>query len=218
MKFPPYLKQNDTIAIICPSGHLPLGNVQKAKITLEEWGFKVKIGKTVGSEYFYFSDNDENRLAELQKNLDDPEVKAIIMGRGGYGLSRIIDQIDFTKFLENPKWICGFSDITVLLSHLQQSFQIACIHGPMANSFHIVNPSNKPHLLSLRDLLLGKNLQETIMPSNKYNKPGEAFGILTGGNLTILAHLTGSISQVDMSGKILFIEDVGEYLYNIDRM
>ena len=138
------------------------------------------------------------------------------MGRGGYGMSRIIDALDFTKFLEKPKWICGFSDITVLHNHLQARFGVASLHSPMCGAFK-PETVNEAWLLTLRAGLLGQPLQYTI-PASTFHRPGNVTAPLTGGNLAILAHLTGSVSEVDTAGKILFIEDIGEYLYNADRM
>lgn len=216
LKFPPFLKQGDTIAITCPSGYFPLSNAIFAKQALEDWGFRVIIGETVGSAYFYFSEKDEIRLAELQDFLDDTEVKAIMMGRGGYGLSRIIDDIDFSRFQKYPKWLNGFSDITVLHSHIHQCYGIASLHGPMCNAFKEIS-AELPHLQSLRNAFIGEPINYPVS-SSTYNIPGEAKGMVVGGNLAILAHLCGSVSQLNTKGKILFIEEVGEYLYNIDRM
>lgn len=216
MQIPPKLTKGDSIGIVCSSGHLDFSKTIIVKQTLENWGFHVILGKTVGSGHGYFSETDENRLADLQEHLDNPEIKAIIMGRGGYGLSRIIDAIDFTKFKENPKWINGFSDITVLHSHINNQLNIATIHGPMCSAFQEIN-TDSAHLLSLKQAFLNERIHYPI-PMNEHNKPGNAKGILIGGNLAILAHLTGSVSELKTKGKILFIEDVDEYLYNIDRM
>lgn len=216
LKSPPSLKPGDTIAITCPSGYFPLSDAVFAKQALEGWGFRVVIGKTVGSSYFYFSEKDEARLAELQNFLDDGAIKAVMMGRGGYGLSRIIDDIDFSGFQRHPKWLNGFSDITVLHSHIQQCCGIATLHGPMCNAFKETDPGLL-HLQSLRKALTGSVIDYPVAPGI-YNLPGQARGPLVGGNLAILAHLCGSVSQLDTKGKILFLEEVGEYLYNIDRM
>src|SRR5690606_4457377 len=217
MKFPPLLQAGDTIAITCPSGYLPPERTVFAKKTLEAWGYQVVVGQTVGHEHFYFSDTDEGRLRELQTFLDDKNVKAILMGRGGYGLSRIIDQIDFKKFKRHPKWICGFSDITVLHSHIHARLGISTIHGPMCAAFTQEAKDAAPHLLSLKKLFTGKAIKYPI-PANPYNRPGKAKGVLVGGNLAILSHLSGSVSQMQTKGKILFLEDIGEYLYAADRM
>lgn len=213
---PSPLKSGDVIGITCPAGYIPMDRVVCAIETLKSWGFQTKLGKTVGSEYHYFSGHDANRLQDLQQMLDDPSIKAILMGRGGYGCSRIIDDLDFTDFLKHPKWICGFSDITVLHSHIQRNFGIPTLHSPMCAAFQQNSLESLP-VQSLKNALLGKTLRYEI-PSHPFNREGRAMGILTGGNLAMLAHLTGSNSQVETSGKILFLEDVGEYLYNTDRM
>lgn len=213
---PPYLKPGDTIGITCPSGYLPTERIVSAKKTLESWGYKVITGSTVGSGHYYFSDNDERRLYDLQSMLDNKEVAAILMGRGGYGLSRIIDQVDFTEFCRHPKWICGFSDITVLHNHIQAQFGIATLHGPMCAAFR-EDTALERHILSVQQAWSGQSLHYPLSP-HMQNRNGHASGILTGGNLAILAHLSGSVSQVDTRDKILFLEDIGEYLYNIDRM
>ncbi|MFA6057214.1 MAG: LD-carboxypeptidase [Taibaiella sp.] len=213
---PPYLKKGDTVGITCPAGYLPAERTVFAKRTLEAWGYNVIVGSTVGSGHYYFSDTDERRLFDLQALLDNKDVKAILMGRGGYGLSRIIDKIDFTQFQLYPKWICGFSDISVLHSHIQAQFGIVTLHSPMCGAFtqeHEIHP----HILSLQQIWTGEQVHYPLHP-HEYNRLGKAEGILVGGNLAILAHLSGSSSQMDTAGKILFIEDIGEYLYNIDRM
>jgi len=217
MTIPPYLKPGDTIAITCPSGYVPAERIIFAQQTLEQWGYRVVLGKTIGTEYFYFSDKDDQRLLDLQTFLDDKSVKAILMGRGGYGLSRIIDDIDFSAFARHPKWICGFSDITVLHNHIHANTGIATLHSPMCGAFKEDN-LDEPFLRSLKLALEGGSPIDYPIPYSAFNRPGMAEGILTGGNLAMLAHLTGSASQADTRGKILFIEDIGEYLYNIDRM
>jgi muramoyltetrapeptide carboxypeptidase len=213
---PPYLQKGDTIGITCPSGYLPAGRVLFAKKTLEAWGYKVIVGSTVGSGHYYFSDTDDRRLYDLQTMLDNKDIKAILMGRGGYGLSRILDRIDFTNFVAHPKWICGFSDITVLHSHIHAQFGIASLHGPMCSAF-VEDDDAHPHILSLQQFWRGEAVDYPLHP-HEYNRLGTAKGSLVGGNLAILAHLSGSESQMNTEGKILFIEDIGEYLYNIDRM
>ncbi|RYD53013.1 MAG: LD-carboxypeptidase [Sphingobacteriales bacterium] len=216
LQSPPYLHPGSTIGITCPAGFLPVEKAHACMQILERHGFRVKAGATVGSEHFYFSGTDEARCADLQQLLDDPETDAILMGRGGYGLSRIVDELDFTAFVEKPKWIWGFSDITVLHSHIQQQFGIATLHGPMCAAF-TPETAQAPHIEATIHALLGKTLHYTL-PPHPLNRSGTAQGILTGGNLALLAHLTGSPSQVDTEGKILFIEDIGEYRYNLDRM
>jgi len=155
-------------------------------------------------------------LNDFQQMLDDDEVKAILCARGGYGLSRIIDQIDFKKFKKQPKWIIGYSDVTILHSHLYSNYYISSIHAPMAAAFNDAGYINR-FVQSLHQALEGKKLKYSCEP-HEFNKKGEAIGELVGGNLTLLAHLVGTDSDIKTRGRILFLEDVGEYLYNIDRM
>jgi muramoyltetrapeptide carboxypeptidase len=217
MIIPSFLQPGDTIAITCPSGYVPIERVQPAIAVLEQWGYTVVLGNTVGNEHGYFSGTDSERRQDLQSFLDDRSIKAILMGRGGYGLSRIIDDLDFSTFIKYPKWIAGFSDITVLHSHIQANYQIATLHSPMSGAFATDN-NEAPYLLSLKTALAGDDPIDYPIHPSSYNRMGVAQGIVTGGNLAMLAHLTGSTSQIDTRGKILFLEDVGEYLYNIDRM
>ncbi|RQO30250.1 LD-carboxypeptidase [Taibaiella sp. KBW10] len=216
MQIPAYLQQGDTIAITCPSGFIPKETVFQSKAILESWGYKVILGKTVGESDNYFSAPDEERRADLQQFLDDPGVTAILMGRGGYGMSRIIDELDFTHFISHPKWICGFSDITVIHNHINTNYGIATLHGPMCSSFTEAN-QQADFLQSFQQIITGQSPSYPI-PDCVYNIPGKAQGLLVGGNLAMLAHLTGSASQVNARDKILFIEDIGEHLYNVDRM
>ena len=215
-QLPPALRPGDTIGITCPSGYVAPERVQHAVTVLQRWGFRVKTGRTVGGAHFYFSGTDDERLADLQEMLDDPGVQAILMGRGGYGMSRIIDRIDFTAFREKPKWICGFSDITLLHSHIHATLQMPTLHSPMCGAF-TPETEQADFLLSLKRALEGIPLTYH-MPASAYNRPGIAEGMLTGGNLAMLAHSTGSVSAVDTRVKILFIEDIGEHLYQADRM
>lgn len=216
MPHPPFLKTGSTIGITCPAGYVSNDRVAYAIKVLEHWGFNVKPGDTVGAEHFYFSGTDEQRLADLQNMLNDKNVDAILMGRGGYGMSRIIDKIDFTAFLNRPKWICGFSDITVLHSHLQANYVMPSLHSPMCGAFK-PETKNEEYLKTLYAALTGESLYYHA-PHSEYNREGTAEAILTGGNLAILAHLTGSPSEVNTTDKILFIEDIGEHLYNADRL
>jgi len=214
---PPYLKSGDTIGMVCPAGFMPLEKAQTCIDTLQAWGYKVKVGKTIGgNSETYFSGTDEERLTDFQQMLDDPEVNAILCGRGGYGTGRIIDRIKFKKFRKHPKWIIGYSDITVLHCHLYSRFKISSIHAPMAAAFNEEGYKNE-FVLSLKSVLEGKPISYSCEP-HEANRTGKATGVLVGGNLALLAHLTGSRSDIDTKGKILFFEDIGEYSYNIDRM
>lgn len=216
MVLPPFLKSGDLIGITCPSSYVDPTRVAGARDVLESWGFRVRLGVTVGLGQDYFSGTDAERLADLQRMLDDPELSTVLMGRGGYGLSRIIDQLDLTAFRQRPKWICGFSDITVLLSHVQAQAGIACMHTPMCGA---IRPDTKDTLAirSLFQLWSGERARYEL-PPYAYNRHGAAEGILTGGNLSILSHLIGSSSDVSLDGAILFLEDIDEYLYRVDRM
>ena len=216
VKQPPYLKKGDRIGIVCPAGYMPKKNAAICIETLQNWGYQVLIGKTLGSQFHYFSGTDQERLADLQTMLDDPSIQAILCGRGGYGLSRIIDQLNFTKFKKHPKWLIGFSDITVLHSHLYQQIKYASLHAPMAAAFN-GGGANNVSVQSLKKALKGDLANYTCAPHN-FNTIGKATGELIGGNLSLIAHLIGTKSSLKTAGKILFIEDVGEYLYNIDRM
>lgn len=214
VKIPPYLQKGDTIGIICPAGYMPFNNAETCIATLIQWGYKVKLGKTLGSQSNYFSGTDAERLADLQNMLDDNSVKAILCARGGFGTSRIIDQVNFKKFKKHPKWIIGYSDITVLHSHLLKRYKTASLHAPMAAAF---NDGDNEYLQSLQKAIAGKKVNYKTEP-HTLNRTGKATGQLVGGNLALLAHLVGTPSDVSTNGKILFIEDIGEYLYNADRM
>ena len=217
MILPPYLQPNDTIALLCPAGYMPREKAITCIETLQSWGYRVREGKTLGgTSENYFSGTDDQRLAELQQNIDDPEIKAILCGRGGYGLTRIIDRIDFSRFEKDPKWIIGYSDITVLHAHIWSNYKIATLHAPMASAFNDGEAGNE-YIQSLRQAMAGQPAAYTCA-GHPFNRPGTAAGRLIGGNLSLLAHLTGTSSDIKTKGKILFLEDVGEYRYNIDRM
>ena len=214
---PPYLQKDDTIGLVCPAGYMAKEKIETCIHTLQEWGYRVKTGKTIGEEPVnYFSGTDEERLADFQQMLDDDDVKAILCARGGYGISRIIDQLDFEKFKENPKWIVGYSDVTVLHSHIYRNYKITSLHSPMASAFNDEGYKSE-YVLSLKDALEGKKIRYTC-DIHELNRKGEGIGELIGGNLSILTHLIGSASEIKTKGRILFIEDVGEYYYKIDRM
>ena len=217
MKFPTYLKPGDTIAIVCPAGYLPAAKAKACINTLKKWGFKVTKGETLGGKSKnYFSGSFEERLADLQNQIDDPSINAILCGRGGYGTTHLLDHIDWKKFKKNPKWIIGFSDITILHTYLLTEIGVASIHGPMANAFNEDNGINR-YTLSLKDSLEGKPVHYTAKP-HAQNTYGKATAPMVGGNLSLLAHAVGTNADVDTRGKILFIEDVGEQLYNVERM
>jgi muramoyltetrapeptide carboxypeptidase len=218
---PPYLKAGDTIGITSPAGYITREEIQPSVIQMESWGFKTKIGDTIGKRDFSFGGTDAERIADMQQMLDDRSIKAIMCARGGYGSVRIIDQLDFKNFAIHPKWVIGFSDITVLHSHLNRNYGIASVHSKMCNSFpddwNKAEPIQIATILSIRQALTGEKMKYTI-PSNIQNRRGAVEGMLVGGNLKTIETLAGSRSDIKTGGKILFVEDTGEYLYSIDRM
>jgi muramoyltetrapeptide carboxypeptidase len=209
----PYLKKGDKIAITCPAKKLP-NPMTDAIALLQSWGLEVVLGDTVEASYHQFAGDDAFRAHDLQRFIDDDSIKAIIAARGGYGVIRMIDLVDFSRFAEHPKWVVGFSDITLLHSHLLANFNAPSIHGQMPMT---IPDASVRSLETLRKALFGEELNYLLEP-NQLNRPGEGTGILTGGNLSLLLAASGSASDPDYSGKILFIEDVSEYLYAIDRM
>lgn len=213
---PPYLKSGDTVAIVAPARKVTPADMLPAIELLGSWGFKVITGKNLYGSNNQYSGTDEERLADFQQMLDDTDVKAIFCARGGYGTLRIIDKIDFSVFAGSPKWIIGFSDVTALHSHINRNLNIETIHAAMPLTFPKDNSAHHS-LVTLRDTLFGKKLTYGL-PVHNYNRSGNAEAQLVGGNLSILYALSGSVSDIDTSGKILFIEDLDEYLYHIDRM
>lgn len=220
-KIPPYLKQGDTLGITSPAGYITLEQIQPSVLQMQSWGFNIKIGTTIGKRDFTYGGTDEERLTDFQQMLDDPTIKTIMCARGGYGFVRIIDKLDFTAFKRNPKWIIGFSDITVLHCHLAKNYAIASIHSKMCNSFpddwDKAEPLQIETILSIKNALIGEQMSY-IAPINVNNRLGKVEGMVVGGNLSIIETLSGSDSDLDTKNKILFIEDTGEYLYSIDRM
>ena len=215
MIFPPFLRPGDKIGIIAPAGCISypddiMGGLQ----ILSNWGLSVVEGHTPALRHFQFAGTDEQRLTDLQRMLDAPDIRAIIAVRGGYGCSRIIDGIDFSGFRRSPKWLIGFSDITLLLCHLEK-LGFAGIHGPMVKqlSTGVSNEASE----ALRKIIFGETVRYKADP-HILNRQGTTSGRLTGGNLCLLAHSIGSFSETDTHNKILFLEDVGEQLYNLDRM
>ena len=209
---PPYLKKGDTIAIVATARKNIDDNLKPAISWLKNWGIEVVIGSTIGLDNNQLAGTDEQRAADFQAQLDNPNIKAIWCVRGGYGTVRMIDLLDFTKFKQSPKWIVGFSDVTVLHSHLN-TMGYQSIHGIMPVSSKASEEAKE----TLRKALFGEHLEYTV-PCENMNRLGTAKGELVGGNLSILYSLLGSPSAIDCSDKILFIEDLDEYLYHIDRM
>ena len=219
-RIPPYLKPGDTIGICCPSGYISHEDIKPAIDKIQEWGFKVKVGNSVGQKYFTLGGTDDIRKEDFQNMLDDNAVNAILFGRGGYGAVRIIDNLNFKSFLKSPKWILGFSDATLFHTHLS-TFRIASIHCKMCNSFPAewakAELTQQESIDSIRRCLVGEKLRYRSIVNNN-NRQGVATGILIGGNLSLLENAIGTPSDFSTEGKLLFIEDVDEYLYNIDRM
>ncbi len=213
MILPKYLKEKDTVAIISTARKISLEEIQPAIKLLESWNLKVKVGTTIGLEDNQFAGTDEERIEDFQNMLDDDEVKAIWCARGGYGTVRIIDALDFTKFKKQSKWIVGYSDVTVLHNYIN-NLGFETLHATMP----INVPKNSIEALnSLKDAFFGKPLKYSTK-SEKLNRFGDATGELVGGNLSMLYSLLGSETAINTDGKILFIEDLDEYLYHVDRM
>jgi len=216
MKTPPYLKKGDRIALVSTARKISPAEVEPAIRLFTDWGLEVVEGKNLYSSYNQFAGSDEQRTSDMQQMLDDESIRAIICSRGGYGTARIIDQLDFSRFKENPKWIVGFSDVTVLHSHIHRHYNIETLHAIMPVNFKDKCESN-PSLNSLKKALFGKELIYRI-PSENENRKGSCKGQLVGGNLSIIYSLTNTNSDISTNGKILFIEDLDEYLYHLDRM
>lgn len=220
VKRPPWLKPGDTIAITSPAGAISEAELKPALEQIRSWGYRVRLGSTIGKKDFSFGGSDDERCADLQQLLNDPAVAAILCARGGYGSVRIIDNLDWSGFRKHPKWVIGFSDITVLHSHIHRHTGIATIHSKMCNSFpddwEKAEPIQRDTVLSIRDALEGKPMSYTA-PASERNRPGSAEGVLVGGNLRTLENLAGTASDIDTRGKILFVEDTGEYPYSVDR-
>ena len=213
MKIPPSLQKGDTIALVATARKNIDDNLKPAIDLLHSWGLEVVIGSSIGLDNNQLAGTDEQRAADFQQQMDNPNIKAIWCVRGGYGTVRMIDLLDFTKFKQNPKWIVGFSDVTVIHSYVNK-LKIATIHGAMPIT---VGKASAESIESLRKSLFGEKLEyeTSFSPANRL---GNAKGEIVGGNLSILYSLMGSNAQIDCKGKILFIEDLDEYLYHIDRM
>ena len=214
---PPHLKKGDTIIILAPAGKIKDREAIDPGIDLaNHWGLVVFFGNHLLAQDNTFAGTDSERRDDLQKALDDPSIKAIWAARGGYGTVRIIDDLDFSKFMEHPKWIIGYSDVTVLHNKIH-GLGYQSLHGQMPLTLDLEDPSQKESIQTLYGTLFGKKLQYKI-PSSKYNRLGESSGQLVGGNLSIVYSMLASDTNLNMNGKVLFIEDVGEALYHIDRM
>ncbi|WP_306349577.1 S66 peptidase family protein [Flavobacterium sp. '19STA2R22 D10 B1'] len=213
MKLPEYLKKGDTVAIVATARKYTLENLEPSINLLKKWGLEVVVGKTIGLENNQLGGTDLERAADFQSMVDNANIKAIWCVRGGYGTVKMIDLVDFTKFKKNPKWVVGFSDCTVLHNHIH-NMGVASLHAIMPINVTSCTPEASE---SLRAGLFGEKLYYEY-PTNPLNRKGDASGVLVGGNLSVIYSLLGSKSAIDTRGKILFIEDLDEYLYHIDRM
>ncbi|WP_412766962.1 S66 peptidase family protein [Tenacibaculum vairaonense] len=215
---PPYLQKGDTVALVAPAGILKNRKnvIDKAKQLLEDWGLKVVYGKHMFNQGNHFAGTDDERCQDFQEAMDNPNVKAIWCARGGYGSVRILDKLDFSKFKDSPKWVIGYSDITAFHNHIH-NLGIETLHAMMGTSMQD-KKEDIPHTIStFKKALFGERLSYEIT-SSKYNRKGNVSGELIGGNIAILTSMLGSESQMSTEGKILFIEEIGEYKYSIDRM
>ncbi|NNE32037.1 MAG: LD-carboxypeptidase [Winogradskyella sp.] len=215
---PPYLKAGDTVAIVAPSGILKNREreVQQAKDLLKSWGLHAVVGKHVFSTSNHFAGTDAQRCEDLQNAMDDPKISAIWCARGGYGTVRILDNLDYTEFKKHPKWLIGYSDITALHNQLHNA-GFESLHALLCVSLTKDLSEVKHAIDTFKSALFGNPIEYTLEGSD-YNRVGEVAGQLVGGNLTILHTMLGSNESIDTSGKILFIEEIGEYKYHIDRM
>lgn len=214
MKKIPLLKPNDKVAITAPAKRISRKEIDFAVQTLISWGLQVVVGETIDSEHFQFSATKEKRLEEVQNLMDDPDIKAIFFARGGYGSIQIIDEIDFKSFKKNPKWLIGFSDITVFHCHVSK-IGYQTLHATMPLNFE---KNSKPSIDTLKEAIFKGKMKYELKGKHKLNRIGKAKGEIVGGNLSIIYSLLGSKSFPDMKGKILFIEDLNEYYYHLDRM
>ncbi len=218
---PPALKRGDTVGITSPAGFINREELMPAIRQIEAWGFVVQLGATIGKRDHSFGGTDEERVRDFQGMLNDPKIKAIMCARGGYGIVRIIDRLDFSKLAVRPKWVMGFSDATVLHCHISGNCRVASLHSKMCNSFpkdpSAADAIQHDTIASIRDAITGVKMKYNA-PANDHNRTGIAEAVLTGGNLKTIETLTGTKSEIKTAGKILFLEDAGEYLYSLDRM
>lgn len=215
---PPYLQQGDTIAIVSPAGNLnnKVAEIEQSVKLLNSWNLNVVLGKNIYNQNNLFAGTDEERTADFQKALDNPNIKAIWCARGGYGTVRILDKLDYTAFKKHPKWVIGYSDITALHNQIH-NIGFETTHAIMGISLGINSEYNEKNAASFKDAIFGNHLKYSIEGCNN-NRPGTATGQLVGGNLTLLHTMLGSKTSIDTTDKILFIEEVGEQAYHIDRM
>ncbi|MEC3906401.1 LD-carboxypeptidase [Tamlana sp. 2201CG12-4] len=218
LKQPPYLKAGDTVAIVAPSGILKnrTGEIQQAKALLKRWGLHTVVGKHIFNQANHFAGTDDERCEDFQNAMDNPNIKAIWCARGGYGSVRILDKLNWEAFKQNPKWVIGYSDITAIHNQIH-NIGVESLHAIMCVSLTKDLSEIEASISTFKNTLFGKPLSYHLKGS-KYNKTGNTSGLLVGGNLTMLHTMLGSDASLDTSGKILFIEEIGEYKYHIDRM
>lgn len=214
MQKPANLKQGDKIVIVSTARKLSKEELQPGIDLLKSWGLEVVLGSNLFEEDHQFAGTSKQRTEDFQYALNDESIKAIFCARGGYGTVKIIDELDFSKFRNTPKWIVGYSDVTVLHNHINQNFNIQTLHAAMPFGF---KDNTEASLNSIKKVLFGEQLSYEF-DKHSFNRKGEAKGELVGGNLSILYSLTGTNSQINTKDKILFLEDLDEYLYHIDRM
>jgi len=213
MKSPRPLKDGDAIRIVSSARKISREEIEPAINVFAEWGLRVQLGKNLFESHHQFAGTDHKRSADLQDAIDDDEVKAVIFARGGYGSVRIIDKLDYSRFIENPKWLCGYSDVTAVHNHVH-NLGVQSLHCSMPINF---STNSKLSLESMKKALFGEKY-EVISAANKLNRVGQCVGEIVGGNLSMLYSLSGTNSDIDTNGKILFLEDLDEYLYHVDRM
>ena len=216
MQLPPYLKPGDLVSIAAPARWVDPEDIENFLSLLEQEGLKTMTG-SIFARYHQFAGEDKARLDDLQQMLDHPDIKAIFCARGGYGTIRLLDKIDLKGFANHPKWVVGFSDITALHAYLQMRIGVACIHAAMPYTLKDVTDNKDPAVESLFGILKGEFPTYTF-PAHSLNRKGKGSGILLGGNLSMLCSLTGTLFQFPTKDAILFLEEVDEYLYHIDRM
>lgn len=210
---PPYLKKGDSIAIVATARKISREELAPAIDTFEREGFRVELGNHIFNQHHQFSGTDLERLEDLQWALDDETIKAIVIARGGYGSIRLLDRLDFSRFSASPKWIAGYSDVTALHSHIHAMFKIETLHCTMPINFH----KNEEAVKTMMNALTG-NFQSYELPAHELNRTGRAEGVFVGGNLSLIYALSATPSDMNTTGKILFLEDLDEYLYHVDRM
>jgi muramoyltetrapeptide carboxypeptidase len=214
MKIPPFLHPGDTVGLTCTARSISLEELQPAIQLLESWGFDVRIGSSVGLVHHQFGGSDEARATSLQELLDDTFVKAIFICRGGYGTVRIMDLIEYSTFFQNPKWIVGFSDVTVLHSNLNSQLQLASLHAAMPS---VYAETKIESLNTIHAALMGEPLKYSV-PGHPLNRNGACNAEIVGGNLSLIYSVLGTKTDIETKNRILFLEDLDEYLYHIDRM